>query len=119
MDDAVHDLGGDHIGVEEEANFGFQDDLFVEEQVPLGVNAGRVAGGVLEAEFLDDAGLTGAGFGAVAIGTYDVHFDFAGGVAAENGAVLDEDDAGAVACGGDSGADAGKAAAGYKKVTID
>ena len=70
-----------------------------------------VARGVFEFEFLDEARLTGAGARAVAISTDDVHLHLAGGVTAEDGAVLHEDDARAVAGSGERGADAGEAAA--------
>jgi hypothetical protein len=54
----------------------------------------------------------------VAVGADDVHFDFAGGVAAEDGTILNEDDAGAIAGGGERGADAGETAAGDEEITI-
>ena len=100
MDHLVRDLDADDIGVEQEADVGLEDDLFIEQQIPLRVNAGRIAGGILEAEFLHDAGLAAAGFGTVAVGANDVHFDFAGSVAAQHGSVLHKDNPGAIARGG-------------------
>jgi hypothetical protein len=47
----------------------------------------------------------------VAIGADDVHLDLAGSVAAEDGAVLHEDDLGSIAGRSEGGADAGKPAA--------
>lgn len=54
----------------------------------------------------------------MAIGADDVHFDFAGSVAAKDGAVLDEDHAGTVSGRREGGADAGKTAASDEKITV-
>jgi len=51
----------------------------------------------------------------VLVGADDVHLNFAGGIAAEAGTVLHEDDAG----GGDGGADTSKAAASDEDVGIE
>ena len=119
LDHAILDLGADDIGVEEQGDVGFKLHLLVEQQIPLRVAACGVAHGVLEAEFLDETGLAAAGFSAVAVGADDVHLDLAGGVAAEHGTVLNENDAGAATGGRDGGADAGKSAAGDKKIGFD
>ena len=74
--------------------------------------------GVLESEFLDETGFAGTRATAMNVGTDHVHFDFTGGIAAEDGAILEEDDLGAVACGGDGGADAGQASANHDEIGV-
>jgi hypothetical protein len=107
-----HGLGGNQIGVEEERDVGFQFHLFVEQEIPLRIRAVGIARGIFEFELLDESGLAATGFGPVAIGTDDVHFHLAGGVAAEQRAVLHEHDTRPVAGGGQGGAHAGHAASG-------
>lgn len=76
----------------------------------------RIARGVLEFEFFDDSGFASARARAVAIGADDVHFDFAGSVAAEHGAILHEYDLRAVTRRRERGTDAGQAAADHDEV---
>ena len=116
---AVDHLHRHQIGVEQQADVGLEYHLFVEQQIPLRIHAGGVAGGVLQPQLLDDAGLARAGLGAVAIGPDHVHLDLAGRVAAQHGAVLDQHHAGAVAGGGQRGADPGQAAAGHEQIGFE
>ncbi len=99
---AVHDDAVDG-GVEEQGDVGLGDDLVVEQLVPHVRRALGVPDGVFQTQLLDDARLAGVRDLAVAVGADDVHADFGGGVAAEDVAVLDEDDLGAVAGGGEGG----------------
>ncbi len=103
-----------HGGIEEEGDVGFADDPFVEHQVPDGVHEAFDVGLVVADAFFDVELFEDAGFLApdvVVGGDLRVEADFAGGVATEHGAFVDEGDADAVAGGGDGGAGAGDAAA--------
>jgi hypothetical protein len=77
----------------------------------------------VEADFLHEAALAqfvSQGFSAAeAGGADDVHADLAGGVAAENGAVLAKDDAGSKAGGSERTADAAHAAASDEEVGVE
>jgi hypothetical protein len=53
------------------------------------------------------------------VGPDDVHLDFAGGVAAEDGAILNEDDAGPVSGCGKGGAEAGHTTTGNEEVAFE
>ena len=119
LDLVVLGFGGEDGGFEQEGDVGLGDDLVVEEEVPEFPAALGVVDGIVEADFLEDAAFAPAGAAFVGVGADDVHFDFGGGVAAEAGAVLDEDDLGAVAGGGDGGADPGEAAAGDEEIGLE
>ena len=70
-------LAIDEGRIQQELDIRFEKYLFIEKKIPLGIRAMRIADRVLEPEFLDQAGFTSAGTGAVAIGADDMHFDFA------------------------------------------
>jgi hypothetical protein len=78
----------------------------------------RVAAEVVEAKLFEDAGLAEVGDLAGAVGAADGDAALAGGVSAEDGAVVHEDDARAAACGGEGGADACHAAADDAEVCL-
>lgn len=70
---------------------------------------------VVELEFLEESCF----LAVLAVGAADAHADFAGGVAAEDGTVLDEDDGGAVSGGGDGGAETGESASDDSEVGLE
>jgi hypothetical protein len=70
-------LGGIERGFEQQRDVRLADDLVVEQQVPQLPAALRVVGGVVEAEFFDEAAFAPAGAAFVGVGADDVHFDFA------------------------------------------
>jgi hypothetical protein len=121
---AGHDLGDAIVllagrvdgGVQQEDDVRFADDLVVKQKVPEFPGPLGVAHGVGEAEFFEDAALAPAWVSRV--GAHDVHANFRGGIAAQARAVLDQNDAGAVASRGDGGADAREAAAGDDEIGL-
>ncbi len=110
-------VGGDGVdgGVEEESEVRLLDGEGIEDVVPEGVAHQGVVVDVVELELLEESGL----LAVFAVGAADAHADFAGGVAAEDGAVLDEDDGGAVAGGGDGRAESGESAADDGEVGLE
>src|SRR5687767_2024923 len=65
---------------------------------------------IFQQNFLDDARFASARFLAVTIRPDGMHLDFARGIAAEHGTVLNEHDARSVACRRERSAHAGQAA---------
>ena len=98
---------GVDAGAEDEGQIGLVLGVAIENGVPHRVVWRLVVVVVVEHQLLDDAGLPPV----FAVGAADVHADLAGGVAAEDRAVLDESDLGAVAGGGEGGGETGEASA--------
>ena len=61
------------VRIEKKGQVRLQDGLLVKEEVPLGVGAMRIAGGVFQLELLDEPRLAATGVLAVAVGADDVH----------------------------------------------
>ena len=105
-----------NVGVEVKGD-GFLgvDGVFLELVIELlGIGGGAVAGAV--GELFND--LAEVGVEAAAGAAHGPDLDFAGAVAAEDGAVLDEGDFEALACAGDGGAHAGVAAADDDEIVL-
>ena len=117
------DLGGDDGGVEQQGQVRLAPAFVVEQQVHQRRRALGIVHGEVEADLLDEAALAQFidEFRATvqAGGADDVHAHLAGGVAAEHGTILAEDDAGAKAGGGERAADTGDAATGDEQVALE
>ncbi len=115
---ALHLNAGDG-GIEHQGQVFFCLAFLVKNEVEHRGGTLRVAQTVFESDFFDDAGFPGFGgqfaaaIGAAgAVGSDDVHAHFAGGVAAEHGTIVAEDDLGSTTGGGDGTGDSGGAASG-------
>ena len=108
---ALGDLEGG--SVQQQREVGFFEDLFQQQRIEEDGVAFGVAVVVLDEDLADDAAFAGPAVVAahVAGGAQDPEADLAGGIAAEDGAVLHEHDLGAGTGGGDRTAGASHTAA--------
>jgi hypothetical protein len=83
--------------MEEKRNVGLGLHFLVKQQVSLRVAAVGIARGILQPQFLDDAGLAGSGLSAMGVGSDDVHTNLARRIASKNRAILHEDDTRSIA----------------------
>lgn len=106
------------VGVEVQVHVRFGAHEVEHDLVPVDRVALRVPVLVLEEELTHDPGLAGEPMGSVRGRPDHPHPDLARGVPTEDGAVGDEGDAGAEACGGDRGAHAGETASDDHDVVV-